>query len=55
MKVGSIDAEALGPFNRPTVTDQKKKKNLLYFGCNFFLDGTISGKSLKLLPLTVIF
>jgi len=55
MKVGSIDAEALGPFNRLTVTDQKKRKIFSILVVIFFLDRTISGKSLKLLPLTVIF
>jgi len=53
IKVGAIDAAALGPFkNRPTATDEKS--SLLCSGL-IYLFGTLSGKSLKLLPPDVIF
>jgi len=50
--VDAIDAAALGPL-KTTATDEKKK-NLLYFSSDYLV-GTISGKSLKLLPPDVIF
>jgi len=51
--VGAVDAAALGPSrNRLTATDEKKKSSILDV---IFLVGTISGKSLKLLPPDVIF
>jgi len=31
IKVGAIDAAALGPFN-----EDEKKKSLLYLGCDFY-------------------
>ena len=35
IKVGAVDAAALGPFkNRPTATDEKYKSSP-YFGCDF--------------------
>jgi len=37
--------------NRPTATDEKKKKHLLYFGSGW----RSFGKSLELLPPDVIF
>jgi len=53
--VGAVDAAALGPFlkrNGPTATDEKNRKVFLVV---IYLVGTISGKSLKLLPPAVTF
>ena len=49
--MGAIDAAALGQFkansrNRPTATDEKKKSLVVIS----LVVGTVSGKSLKLLP-----
>jgi len=52
--VGAIDSAALGPFKRPTATDEKKK-SLLSILVVISLVGTISGKILKLLPPDVTF
>jgi len=44
--MGAIDAAALGPFKESAHGHgREEEKNLFYFGC-----GTISGKSLQLLP-----
>jgi len=45
--VGAIDAAALGPF--------KRKRKIFSLLVVIFLVGTISGKSLKLLPPAVLF
>jgi len=57
IKVGAIDAAALGPNsrNRPTTTDEKKRKKIISLLAVISPVGTISGKSLKLLPPDVTF
>jgi len=55
IKVGAIDAAALGPLKKQAHGHgREKEKKLLYFGCDSLV-GTISGKSLKLLTPDVIF
>ena len=55
IKVGAIDAAALGPFKKQAHGHgRENEKSLLCFGCNFLV-GTISRKSFKLLPPDVIF
>jgi len=43
------------PRNRPTATDDKKKKKSLFILVATYPFGTTSGKSLKLLPSDAIF
>ena len=55
IKVGAIDAAALGPFKKwARGHGREDEKSLLYILVVISLVGTISGKSLKLLRLDVI-
>jgi len=56
IKAGAIDAAALGPFNKPTVADDRDEKRKVFsILVVISVVSTISGKSLKLLPPDVIF
>jgi len=56
MKVGAIDAAAFGPFKKQAHGHgRENEKSLLHILVAISLAGTISGKSLKLLPPDVVF
>ena len=56
MKVGAIDAAAFGPFRKQAHGHgRENEKSLLHILVAISLAGTISGKSLKLLPPDVVF
>ena len=56
IKVGAIDAAALGPLKKSvTAADEKTRKVFCIILVVISVVGTVSGESLKLLPPDVIF